>query len=102
MFYHSQEPRHLHYHPLEAMVAGQPVVFMSGGLLERLGGPQQTGMCTTYAEAREKIGRLLDGDVQLRSAILRDRVRIRDVFTDENCTKIWQENFVPIATGESQ
>ena len=34
MFYHSQEPRHLHYHPLEAIATGQPLVFMAGGLLE--------------------------------------------------------------------
>ena len=33
MFYHSTERRHLHYHPLEAIVYGMPLVFMRQGYL---------------------------------------------------------------------
>jgi len=99
MFYHSQEPRHLHYHPLEAIATGQPLVFMAGGLLESLGGPDQPGLCRTYAEAREKIGRLRNGDRGLREAI-RDRQRaILEHFDPDRCARAWRENFLPLVGG---
>jgi hypothetical protein len=97
MFYHSQEPRHLHYHPLEAIVAGQPLIFMSGGLLEKCGGSDQPGMCHSYAEAREKIARLQRGDEQLRNQILHSQVRILAPFQSAYCTSVWKDTFAPIA-----
>lgn len=99
MFYHSQEPRHLHYHPLEAIAAGQPLVFMCGGLLESLGGADQPGLCRSFAEAREKIARLRDGDAALRDAI---RARQREIlahFEPERCSRAWRENFLPLVGG---
>lgn len=69
MFYHSQEPRHLHYHPLEAIVYGMPVIFMRGGLLEEFGGEGQPGACSNHAEAREKIQKILNNDTVLINLI---------------------------------
>ncbi|MFM7538582.1 MAG: hypothetical protein ACKO9Z_02880 [Planctomycetota bacterium] len=71
MFYHSTEPRHLHYHPLEAMATGMPVVYMRGGLLEQFDTGSQAGACATFAEAKEKASRILSGDAKL-VAMIRD------------------------------
>lgn len=95
MFYHSQEPRHLHYHPLEAIVAGQPLIFMAGGLLESLGGAEQPGLCRDAAEAREKIERLRQGDVSLREAILTSQKRILRHFEPAYCEAVWRREFLP-------
>ncbi|MCY2952436.1 MAG: hypothetical protein NTU53_10715 [Planctomycetota bacterium] len=39
MYDHSREPRHLRYHPVEAMIYGMPVIHMKGGLLKAFGDP---------------------------------------------------------------
>jgi hypothetical protein len=99
LFYHSQEPRHLHYHPLEAIVAGQPLVFMAGGLLEALGGADQPGLCRTYAEARDKIARLRGGDRALRDAIRTRQRGILAAFDHDRCVRAWRANFLPLVGG---
>ena len=58
MLYHSQEPRHIHYHPIEAMRNGMPVLFMAGGMLDYLGGKKLPGRCKNIKEARKKIHKL--------------------------------------------
>jgi hypothetical protein len=102
MFYHSQEPRHLHYHPLEAIATGMPLVYMAGGLLEPLGGRDQPGMCQTYDEAREKIARLQHGDIALRDAIRSRQRAILQHFEPERCSRAWRENFLPLVTRGSR
>ena len=62
MFYHSQEERHLHYHPLEAVKHGMPLVFMEGGLLYSIAGEKLPGCCKDIEEARKKIKRIMRGD----------------------------------------
>jgi glycosyltransferase involved in cell wall biosynthesis len=69
MFYHSQEKNHIHYHPFEAVRAGMPLVFMAGGMLDRLGGLALPGRCKSYQEARQKIKQLLAGDSTLQDQI---------------------------------
>ena len=95
MFYHSQEERHLHYHPLEAIVSGMPLVFMSGGLLEKCGGSDQPGLCRTYDQAREKINRLQSGDQAFRQSIQKSQTKILESFESEFCTEEWKKNFLP-------
>lgn len=70
MYYHGQEPRHLHYHPLEAMVIGLPVIFHTGSLLATAYLPQSPGICGSYGEINAKLKRLEEGDHQLRDAII--------------------------------
>jgi hypothetical protein len=101
MFYHSQEPRHLHYHPLEAMVAGMPVIFMAGGLLESCGGEDQPGRCVNYEEARAKIQRLQNGDLAFRRHICESQMKILQPFGADYCASVWRENFLPVARGEA-
>ncbi len=81
MFYHSQEKYHIHYHPFEAVRSGMPLIFMAGGMLDRLGGEGLPGRCRTVEEAREKVKRLLDGDsvfieeVRAAQTVLLDAMR---------------------------
>lgn len=62
MYYHSEEPNHIHYHPFEAIRAGMPLIFRGGGILDRLGGVGLPGRATSVREARTKIKRILNGD----------------------------------------
>jgi glycosyltransferase involved in cell wall biosynthesis len=65
MYYHSTEPNHIHYHPFEAVRAGMPLVFLAGGMLDKLGGSALPGRCRGVAEARAKLSRILAGDQDL-------------------------------------
>lgn len=94
MFYHSQEPRHLHYHPLEAIISGMPLIYMRGGLLEQLGGPDQPGACETVAEARKKIKRVLSKDTLFIEELRSTQKAILEKFSLEYVRKEWEENFV--------
>lgn len=76
MFYHSQEPNHIHYHPFEAIKNGMPLIFMANGLLDKLGGINQPGRCKTINEARKKIKRLMEGDQKLIQQIKQSQVKL--------------------------
>jgi glycosyltransferase involved in cell wall biosynthesis len=90
MFYHSTEPTHVHYTPFEGVQAGMPLVFMGGGLLDRLGGIDQPGRCRSYREARAKIRRILDGDRSLIDKIRTNQVRLLDQMRPEVLERAWQ------------
>ena len=83
LYYHSREPRHIHYHPLEAIAAGMPVVYLRGGLMEFFDTGSRAGACDTDAEAKEKILRVLAGDQELIAAIRASQRTILKVFTPE-------------------
>ncbi len=53
LYYHSREPRHVHYTPLEAAAAGMPVVFHRGSLVDRLSGGDALGGVDTSRARRE-------------------------------------------------
>jgi glycosyltransferase involved in cell wall biosynthesis len=94
MYYHSREPRHLHYHPLEAIVHGMPVIYMQGGLLDALGGADQPGACTTHREARNKVRRILDGDFAFVEEVRHKQQKTLETFTWEYNRREWQQLFV--------
>ncbi len=96
MFYHSQEPRHLHYHPIEAIAAGMPLIYMKGGMLDQFGGKNQPGACHDFAEAREKIGRILGNDKKFIDEILSKQLSLLKPFTYEYVEKEWKKNFVDV------
>lgn len=91
MFYHSREPRHLHYHPLEAIASGMPVIYMRGGLMEMFGGQEQPGACEDYHEAREKISRILNGDDEFIKAIQQSQLEILKPFKWGYNRNEWQK-----------
>lgn len=93
MFYHSREPRHLHYHPIEAIQAGMPLVFMSGGVLDQLGGVSLPGRCRTIREAQAKIKRILAGDWSLIQRIRETQPILLRSISKENCEAAWQASF---------
>ena len=90
MFYHSQEPRHIHFHPFEALKAGMPLVFMSGGILDLFGGRGLPGRCTSIDEARRKIRKILDGDTTLIEQIRRTQSILLEPMKEFNCIADWE------------
>jgi glycosyltransferase involved in cell wall biosynthesis len=93
MFYHSTEPNHVHYHPFEAIRVGMPLVFMAGGLLDRLGGVGLPGRCESIDEARSKIRRILDDDWKLIDQIRSTQPRLLEPMRPEVCRPMWERNF---------
>lgn len=94
MYYHSREPRHLHYHPLEAVKYGMPLVYMQGGQLERLAGKKLPGACDTVREARRKIRRILKGDKRFIQKVVKHQEILLKPFTYAYCKQYWEEEFV--------
>lgn len=93
MFYHSQEPNHIHYHPFEAIAAGMPLVFMAGGLLDSMGGVGLPGRCNSISDAKKKIKKILEGDKHLINSIRETQSVLLSAIKTENCAPIWQSNF---------
>ena len=93
MYYHSREPRHIHYHPLEAIAMGMPVVYMRGGLMEHFDQGDRAGACATDGEAREKLLRILDGDAGLIASIRAGQKSILAYFLPGFNTSEWRRVF---------
>lgn len=93
MFYHSQEPNHIHYHPFEAIAAGMPLVFMSGGLLDSLGGKGLPGRCESFDEAKDKLRRILAGDDSFIRSIRDTQSVLLYTIKAESCAPAWQSSF---------
>jgi glycosyltransferase involved in cell wall biosynthesis len=93
MFYHSREKNHIHYHPFEAVRLGMPLVFMAGGLLDRLGGSKLPGRCKTIAEARRKVERILNNDRKLIESIRGEQGCILEAMKPQNCVDEWRLGF---------
>ncbi|MFJ3521380.1 glycosyltransferase [Pseudomonas sp. NPDC090203] len=96
MFYHSSEPNHIHYHPFEAIRVGMPLVFMAGGILDRMGGIGLPGRCVSIAEARDKIRRILNDDERLIQSIRGSQGILLDAMRAENCVDAWHIGFEKI------
>ena len=94
MYYHSREPRHIHYHPLEAIAHGMPVIYMRGGLMELFDTGSQIGACDTDDEARSKIQAVLNSDMAFIREVQRSQRTILDTFLPENVQAVWEQNFV--------
>ena len=50
LYYHSKEERHLHYHPLEAIIIGTPIIFHDKSLLATAYLENSPGKCSSYEE----------------------------------------------------
>jgi hypothetical protein len=100
MFYHSVEPRHIHYHPLESISLGVPVIFMLESLLGSFAIKIHAlhGACKTLLEARAKTTRVLDGDQTFINELLEEQQRILKFFSVEYCSSVWRRNFAHITS----
>lgn len=96
MFYHSQEKRHLHYHPLEAVKHGMPLVYMDGGLLEEIAGSRLPGCCKTIREAKKKIKRIMRGDKAFIQRVRQSQEVLLKPFQYEFCRQQWERELKKI------
>ena len=96
MFYHSQEPRHLHYHPLEAIKQGMPLIFMSGGMLDHLEGVGLPGRAKTFKDAYKKLQKLINGDRSFINEILDTQDILLEKFKMDYCRPLWEEGMKKI------
>lgn len=96
LFYHSSEKRHLHYHPLEAIAIGMPVIYMADGLLDHLAGEKLPNSCETFQEAREKISKVLNGDKKFINLLRNSQNKILIPLSPQEIMKVWQNNFLPL------
>ena len=101
MFYHSQEERHLHYHPLEAVKNGMPLIYMQGGLLEKIAGRKLAGACDSYDEARKKIRKIFSGDKRFIKKVIDDQEVLLTPFKYEYCRQHWEEALKEIEKSET-
>jgi glycosyltransferase involved in cell wall biosynthesis len=96
MFYHSDEPNHVHYHPFEAVRAGMPLLFMGGGLLSRLGGSRLPGCCNSIRDARDKMRAVLAGDRKLIDAIRASQPALLEAMRPDHLAGHWQAGFARV------
>ena len=96
MFYHSQERRHLHYHPLEGVRLGMPLIFMANGMLDDLGGAQLPGRAKTQREAKAKVRKILSGDQKFIDEVRSSQGVLLDTMTREYCEPRWKDAFSKI------
>jgi glycosyltransferase involved in cell wall biosynthesis len=75
-----------------------PLVFMAGGMLDRMGGVGLPGRCKTVAEARRKIERILVGDQELIDSIRQTQAVLLRPMVPENCEPAWRAGFAQIAS----
>ena len=100
MYYHSVEPRHLHYHPLEAIYANQPLIFMSKGMLGQLTPKvKYPGAADTILEAKIKVGRVLLNSRRFIRDIQESQKELLQFFTPDYVKGFWLKNFMPLVDG---
>ncbi|NJR20116.1 MAG: hypothetical protein HC777_00475 [Hyphomonadaceae bacterium] len=106
MYYHSREPNHLHYHPIEAMRSGMPVIYMEGGLLDRLAGKLSgqapAGRARNVAEARKKVRRILDGDAAFTASVQNSQIKLPEKFSSAALSPRWQSGIAPVVAATSR
>ena len=99
MYYHSQEPDHIQYHPFEAVRAGMPVVFMAGGMLDQLGGRDLPGRARNVKEARTKLSRVLDGDRAFIERLRATQRVLLERMEPENLAGAWKAGIQKVVAG---
>ncbi len=103
MFYHSTSPRHLHYHPLEAIYANQPLIFMSAGMLGQLTPKvKYPGAANSILEAKLKVGRVLMNDRSFIRDIQESQQELLQFFTPEYVKSHWVKSFLPLVEDRTE
>ncbi|MES9739442.1 hypothetical protein ABWK46_19235, partial [Peribacillus frigoritolerans] len=94
LYYHSHEPRHVHYSPVEAAIIGTPIIFYKDSLLARILKKDILGSTQNTMEARALIERLLLGDSELQTSLRSEQGNIPFYFSNQYCEPIWRENIL--------
>jgi len=98
MFYHSTEPNHIHFHPFEAVKVGMPLVFMAGGMLDKMGGAHLWGRCQSIEEAKAKINKIYhDENRLLIKKIQNEQTSLLKYLDPEYCFPHFLHSFQTIA-----
>ena len=71
------------------MVVGTPVLYLEGGLIDRLAGTRLPGACADVLEMKTKARRLLEGDRTLAEAIRSNQARVLETFAPEVVKGQW-------------
>jgi hypothetical protein len=93
MYYHSHEPRHVHYSPIEGAEIGIPVVLYSDNLVARMIGHPIAGAVESTEQARQMIISILEGDQDLVDTVRRDQRILSKLFSESYCLEVWKQNF---------
>lgn len=101
MYYHSIEKYHVHYHPFEAVQHGMPLIFMAGGQLDKLGGLNLPGRASSVHEARQKLSKILNGDLKFITQVKESQKILLKCFDQDYCFKIWKKSISKIEKNNS-
>ncbi|MBV9813222.1 MAG: hypothetical protein JO326_10755, partial [Acetobacteraceae bacterium] len=90
--YPHNEPRHVHYSPLEAMVVGTPTLYLKGSLIDALvDGADLPGACQDIREMRRKAELLMARDPGIARAIQATQSRVLETFAPDLARRQWQQ-----------
>jgi hypothetical protein len=84
VLYTYRDPTVVFLAPIEMMIVGGPVVYLSGSLLDKFMGPDAPGRARDMLEARAKCDRLLGGDIELSRAIVRSQKAVRERYLPDH------------------
>ncbi|MBI1273680.1 MAG: glycosyltransferase [Alphaproteobacteria bacterium] len=88
--------------PIEMMVAGGPVVFMPGSLLDRYFGGKAPGRAQNEDEAHAKTRRLLAGDSGYINEVIASQGEVRKLYTPEHVNPLFDETFARLLKPETR
>jgi hypothetical protein len=71
------------------MVVGTPVLYLEGGLIDRLAGARLPGACANVVEMKTKARRLLEGNRALAETIRSNQGRVLETFAPEVVRRQW-------------
>jgi glycosyltransferase involved in cell wall biosynthesis len=97
MYYHSREPRHLHYTPIEGAEVGMPVILYNDNLAVRMIGRPIAGAVDSVAQARTKILAILNDDSAVIENIREDQGILGKLFSESYCLDVWKRSFIDSA-----
>ncbi|MGY2292234.1 glycosyltransferase [Pseudomonas sp. SDO528_S397] len=98
MFYDSVASNGIEEAPLRAMRSGIALVFMAGGMLDKLRFVKSPGRCSTIEEAKSKVRRILEGDKNFISAILNAQEQGLGRFSAEAVGQQWTVGWAKITS----
>lgn len=88
LYYHSKEKRHLHYHPLEAIIIGIPIIFYEESLLNSYLS-NSPGKCKNINEVYLKIDSVMNNNFDLINKIICEQNKIIERIKIENNKNIF-------------
>ncbi|MBL7669090.1 MAG: glycosyltransferase [Bdellovibrionaceae bacterium] len=99
LFYTGRNPRECDILPIQMMVAGAPVIFLKGSLLDALHNFSTPARCENVIEARAKCERLMSTDVSFADEIVKSQEVIAKRFSPEFVWPIFDSFFGELLMG---